>query len=160
QGLTDQSDFRLNRSRMGMGASGGGGGWYFYNPQTVAYGKVSFQQRWGQRQLEDDWRRSDKSSVLPEDVEQVAEVGDSVQAVTRVEDPLQKSFYTQDLPLSDSLLQVSANRIRDALYNIGKIYKSEFSNYQRSVEAFEELMRRFPDNIYMLSAYFDMFDLY
>ncbi|HZH73100.1 MAG TPA: tetratricopeptide repeat protein, partial [Mariniphaga sp.] len=161
QGLTDQRDFRSNRSRMGMGASGGGGGgWYFYNPQTVAYGKVSFQQRWGQRQLEDDWRRSNKSSVLPEDVEQVAEVGDSVQAVARVEDPLQKSFYTQDLPLSDSLLQVSDNRIRDALYSIGKIYKSEFSNYQRSAEAFEELMRRFPDNIYMLSAYFDLFDLY
>lgn len=161
QGFTDQSDYRSNRFRMGMGTSGsGGGGWYFYNPQTVAYGKVSFQQRWGQRQLEDNWRRSNKSSVAVEDFEQVVATGDSTQPVTRVEDPLQKSFYTQDLPLTDSLMQISDDRIRNALYNMGRIYKSEFSNYQRSAEAYEELIRRFPNNIYILSAYFDLFDLY
>ena len=55
---------------------------------------------------------------------------------------------------------VSHERIRDALYNVGKIYKSEFSNYQRSAEAFEDLIRRYPNNNYQLSAYFDLYDLY
>ena len=161
QGQMDQGYYRSNRYRMGMGAAGGGGGgWYFYNPQTVAYGKVTFEQRWGQRKLEDNWRRSNKSTVTMDEMEPGTATPDSVKVIVRVEDPLQKSFYTQDLPLTDSMMMVSHNKIRDALYNTGKLYKSEFSNYQRSSEAFEELMKRYPDNIYQLSAYFDLYDLY
>ncbi len=160
QGQRDQGYYRSNRYRMGMGTTTGGGGWYFYNPQTVAYGKVTFEQRWGQRSLEDNWRRSNKSTVSMDEMDEMAEAIDSSQIVVRIEDPLQKSFYTQDLPLNDSLMQISHNRIRDALYNTGKIYKSEFSNYKLSAEAFEELNRRYPNNIYLLSAYFDLYDLY
>ena len=161
QGQRDQSYYRSNRYRMGMGTSeGGGGGWYFYNPQTVAYGNVTFQQRWGQRRLEDNWRRSNKSTVSIDEMADMSQAVDSSQMVVRVADPLQKSFYTQDLPLTDSLMALSHYRIRDALYNAGKIYKSEFSNYERSAEAFEELNKRYPDNIYQLSAYFDLYDLY
>ncbi len=161
QGQRDQGYYRSNRYRMGMGsAAGGGGGWYFYNPQTVAYGNVTFKQRWGQRSLEDNWRRSNKGTVSMNEMDETTEATDSSEMVVRVEDPLQKSFYTQDLPLNDSLMALSHDRIRDALYNAGKIYKSEFSNYQLSAESFEELIRRYPNNIYQLSAYFDLYDLY
>ncbi|MGM0621504.1 MAG: tetratricopeptide repeat protein, partial [Bacteroidota bacterium] len=68
--------------------------------------------------------------------------------------------YTQDLPLTDSLMEISHERIIDGLYNAGKIYKSEFSNYERSAEAFEELIERYPENDYVLSSYFDLYDLY
>lgn len=157
QGARSQGYYRSNRYRMGMGRSGGGG-WYFYNPQTVSYGRVTFQQQWGKRKLEDDWRRANKGIVLdPQEVEEMAEAEPEVQ---RVEDPLKKEFYTQDLPLNDSLMEVSHNLIRDALYNTGKIFKSEFEDYKLSAEAFEELIKRYPDNIYKLSAYFDLYDLY
>jgi tetratricopeptide (TPR) repeat protein len=160
QGQRDQGYYRSNRYRMGMGSGQQGAGWYFYNPQTVAYGQVTFQQRWGQRKLEDNWRRSNKSTVSMDEMDEMAEEVDSSLIVQRVDDPLQKEFYTQDLPLTDSLMAISHDRIRDALYNAGKIYKSEFSNYSRSAEAFEELMKRYPNNIYQLSAYFDLYDLY
>src|SRR5690606_18908271 len=62
--------------------------------------------------------------------------------------------------LTDSLMMVSHTRIRDALYNAGKIYKSEFSNYQRSAEAFEELLVRYPEYEYQLSAWYDLYYLY
>ena len=160
QAQSEQGYYRANRYRMGMGTpEGGGGGWYFYNPQTVAYGKVTFQQRWGQRSLEDNWRRSNKSTFTEIQAEETAAIVDSSQIVIRIDDPLQKAFYTQDLPLTDSLMSISHNRIRDALYNAGKIYRADFSNYIRSAEAFEELMKRYPDNIYQLSAYFDLYDL-
>ncbi|MCA1760691.1 MAG: hypothetical protein LC658_13060, partial [Bacteroidales bacterium] len=160
QGQRDQGYYRSNRYRMGMGSDQQGAGWYFYNPQTVAYGQVTFQQRWGQRKLEDNWRRSNKSTVSMDEMDEMAATIDSSQIVVRVEDPLQKEFYTQDLPLTDSLMAISHDKIRDALYNTGKIYKSDFSNYQRSAEAFEELLKRYPNNMYQLSAYFDLYDLY
>lgn len=156
QGAQDQGYYRSNRYRMGMGSSGGTG-WYFYNPQTVSYGRVTFQQQWGRRPLEDDWRRSNKNIVsMAED-----ELADETKPEEkREEDPLKKEFYTQDLPLTDSLMAVSNERIRDALYNAGKIFKSEFEDYPRSAQSFEELNRRYPSNIYLLSAYFDLYDLY
>ncbi|WP_147372213.1 type IX secretion system periplasmic lipoprotein PorW/SprE [Mariniphaga sediminis] len=160
QGQREQGYYRSNRYRMGMGTDQQGAGWYFYNPQTVAYGQVTFQQRWGKRTLADNWRRSNKSTISMDDMDEMGEAVDSSLIVQRVEDPLQKEYYTQDLPLTDSLMKISHDRIRDALYNAGKIYKSEFSNYERSAKSFEELMERYPGNIYQLSAYFDLYDLY
>ncbi len=160
QGAQNSGYYRSNQNRMGMGRRQGGAGWYFYNPQTVSYGKVSFQQIWGKRTLEDDWRRSNKNSMSMENQDEMAEVIDSSQIVIKEKDPLKKEFYTQDLPLTDSLMQISNEKVRDALYNIGKIFKSEFGNYPRSAMAFEELNKRYPNNIYLLSTYFDLYDLF
>jgi len=157
QGSRDQGYYRSNQYRRGMGTSGGTG-WYFYNPQTVSYGKVTFQQQWGRRSLEDDWRRANKNTVSMGEGDEIAE--QAQQEEQREQDPLKKEFYTQDLPLTDSLMQVSHNRIRDALYNAGKIFKAEFEDYLRSAESFEDLNKRYPTNIYLLSAYFDLYDLY
>ena len=93
-------------------------------------------------------------------MEDLTEAIDSSQIVRRIEDPMKKEFYTQDLPLTDSSMQVSHERIRDALYNAGKIFKSDFGNYPRSANSFQELNRRYPQNIFLLSAYFDLYDLY
>ena len=76
------------------------------------------------------------------------------------QDPLKKEFYTQDLPLTDSLMAISHDKIRDALFNAGKIFKVDFTNYPRSADSFEDLNRRYPDNIYLLSAMFELYDLY
>ncbi len=160
QGQRNQGYYRSNQYRMGMGSEQSGAGWYFYNPQTVTYGKTTFQQRWGRRKLEDDWRRSNKNTVSMDQTDEFAEMIDSSQMVIKETDPLKKEFYTQDLPLTDSLMAVSHNKIRDALYNAGKIFKSDFSNYPRSAESFEDLNKRYPSNIYLLSAYFDLYDLY
>ena len=161
QGNNNAGYYRSNRYRMGIGNQQSGSGWYFYNPQTVSYGKVSFQQIWGQRKLEDNWRRSNKAIVSVDAGEEMAEASvDSSQMVVMVDDPLQKEFYTQYLPLTDSMMQLSHLKTRDALYNAGKIFKSEFNNYPRSAESFEDLIKRYPNNIYQLSACFDLYDLY
>jgi tetratricopeptide (TPR) repeat protein len=35
-------------------------GFYFFNPQQVQQGKMEFRQRWGNRELEDNWRISNR----------------------------------------------------------------------------------------------------
>ncbi len=160
QGSRDQGYYRANRNRMGMGSKKAGVGWYFYSPQTISYGKVTFQQFWGKRKLEDDWRRLNKNTVSADEFDELAEAIDSSQIEVFVEDPLKKEFYTQYLPLTDSLMEISHGKIRDALYNTGKIFKSDFNDYPRSAMAFEELNARYPTNIYLLSSYFDLYDLF
>lgn len=160
QGQRSRGYYRSNRYRMGMGGGQQGAGWYFYNPQTVAYGEVTFQQRWGKRQLEDNWRRFDKGTISMDEMDELAEGSEETEEEKRELDPLKKEFYTQDLPLTDSLMDLSHKRIEEALYNAGKIFKSEFSDYKRSAEAFEELIERYLSTVYLLSAYFDLYDLY
>ena len=36
--------------------------WYFYNTATKNAGRTEFQKRWGNRKLEDDWRRRNKAT--------------------------------------------------------------------------------------------------
>lgn len=152
--------YRSNEYRFGLGRSSEGGGWYFYNPQTVTYGKAQFQQRWGRRKLEDDWRRFNKQTVSDEEYGEFAELTDSTKAVVRIDDPMQKGYYTQDLPLTDSLMALSHEKIRDALFNAGRIFKSDFSDYPRSAETFTDLNNRYPSHIYLLSSWFELYDIY
>lgn len=160
QEQADRGFYRSNEYRMGLGRGDEGGGWYFYNPQTISYGKNQFQQRWGRRKLEDNWRRSNKGIVSDEEMEGFADLADSTKAVVREEDPEKRTFYTQDLPLTDSLMVISHEKIKSALYNAGKILKSDFNDYPRSAKTFEDLNQRYPDNIYLLSTWFDLYDLY
>jgi hypothetical protein len=159
--MLNKNYFRQNESRFGMSQKQEGAGWYFYNPTTVAYGKVEFERLWGKRKLEDNWRRADKSANL-EGEEEAAEdsLMSTASQVKKVKDPKSREFYTQDLPVNDSLMAISHGKIRNSLYNAGRIFKTEFEDYPRSIESFTELDERYPENIYTLSSWFEMYDLY
>lgn len=159
--MLDRNYFRQNESRFGLSQKQQGAGWYFYSPTTVAYGKVEFERLWGKRKLEDSWRRADKRTISDEEA---ATEEDSILAsgpvVKKVKDPKTREFYTQDLPVNDSLLTLSHNNIRNALYNEGRIFKTDFSDFPRATDAFEDLNKRYPENLFALSSWFELWDLY
>lgn len=157
----NQSYYQLNQNNMIT--SGNDGSWYFYNPTTVGIGKSEFQRLWGKRKLEDNWRRKNKLSLDIEEVETLAEIPDDLAQSAiqvRIDDPKLRAYYTQDLPLTDSLMLKSDHAIRDALYAAARIYRSEFDDYERSAELLEELDRRYPGNVYELPAWFDLYQTY
>jgi hypothetical protein len=80
--------------------------------------------------------------------------------VKKITDKKSREFYTQNLPVNDSLMSISHSKIRNALFNAGRIFKAEFSDFPRSSESFEDLNKRYPDNIFTLSSYFELYDLY
>jgi len=159
--MQDRNYFRSNESRFGLSQQQEGAGWYFYSPTTVAYGKVEFERLWGKRKLEDDWRRSNKRSTS-EDNAEMAE--DSLMLaegqVKKIDDPKVREFYTQDLPVNDSLMSVSHGKIRNALFSAGRIFKTDFNDFPRSVESFEELNKRYPENMFTLSSWFELWNLH
>ena len=55
-------DYYNNLQNRGTGG-GQQGKWYFYNPSSVIQGIKDFQAKWGNRRLEDDWRRRTKGST-------------------------------------------------------------------------------------------------
>jgi len=158
--MMDRNYFRMNESRFGLNQQQEGAGWYFYSPTTVAYGKVEFERLWGKRKLEDSWRRADKRTFAEENAEQDEDSLLTVEGPKKIKDPKTREYYTQDLPMNDSLMKVSHAKIRSALFNAGRIFKTDFSDFPRSIESFEDLNKRYPDNLLALSSWFELWDLY
>jgi len=159
--MMDRNYFRQNESRFGLSQQQQSAGWYFYSPTTVAYGKVEFERLWGKRKLEDGWRRADKRTFADELAEQAKDslVTDEGQ-IKKVKDQKSREYYTQDLPMNDSLMKVSHTKIRNALFNAGRIFKTDFSDFPRSIGSFEDLNKRYPENLFALSSWFELWDLY
>lgn len=159
--MMNRNYYRMNESRFGLSQQQESTAWYFYNPTTVAYGKVEFERLWGKRKLEDDWRRADKRTVA-EEMAALAE--DSVltadSSAKKIKDKKTREYYTQDLPMNDSLMAASNLKIRNSLYNAGRIFRTDFSDFPRAIESFESLNTRYPDNVYALSSWYELWDLY
>lgn len=127
----------------------------FYNPSTVAFGIADFQKRWGNRKLEDNWRRSNKAVIIDDSNPDKV---DSVKKTTVVASAVKsKEFYMKGLPLSDSLMDRSNAKLVKAYYMMGSIYKEELNNNKKAITAFEDLNTRFPDNKYALKSYYVLY---
>lgn len=130
---------------------GGEGKWYFYNTQALAFGLNEFKKVWGNRLLEDDWRRSNKNTVSFNDG------GNSQPAYNPRYDP---ETYLAEIPRTDSALQASREMVWQALYNLGLLYKEKIFDYELSVESFEELVKRNTDNIHFPITYYQLYLVY
>lgn len=141
-------------------SGGGTGEWYFYNQSALAFGRTEFERKWGNRKLEDNWRRSNKNQVQfaqsPSGQQQAAtdsSAGEATQEQGR-------DFYLRDLPLNDSLLQLSDERIVNALLGAGDMYKREFADREKAAEMYEQVLIRYPAHPLRLSALFRLYTLY
>ncbi len=133
------------------------GKWYFYNPGTVSYGMGEFRRKWGNRKLEDNWRRKNKTVIAIVSEEDELAAVDSAQV--KANDKKSREYYLQDLPMNDSLMTESHKRVEDALFNSGEIYMNLFRNYNLSIESFENLNTRYPKTKYQLISWYDLYRL-
>ncbi len=156
-----------NRS-MGPGMNATiGGGWYFYNPQAMSMGYSEFIAKWGNRKLEDNWRISNKqqaSFALDDELEEGA-VSDSLTldslGVAVSNNPKDRNYYLQSIPLLPAQIEVSDEKISQALYHAGFIYKESLQEYPESIFTFEDFCTRNPeDHELSIQVYFQLYLLY
>lgn len=146
--------------------------WYFYNPTTVSAGKSEFQRRWGARKLEDDWRRRNKNTFSFDEFEDSetsetedtdsSSATDSVSAedkekIEKENDPHYVEYYLKQIPKTEEELKVCHDIIQEGLYNMGVILKDKLEDYPAARIEFNELQTRYPDNIYRLDVYYNMY---
>jgi outer membrane protein assembly factor BamD (BamD/ComL family) len=154
--------FRGQQYRPGMGNQTNNSLWYFYNPVTAGLGKTEFQQIWGKRKLEDNWRRKNKISLNQMD----QELGDNLNDLqqkdsqqSKASDPKTVEYYLHDLPLTDSLMRASHDRIKSALFATGRIYLNILKNEPLAIKAFDELNKRYPGSIYELPTWIELYKM-
>ena len=134
------------------------GGWYFYSPTARRQGETDFKRRWGDRELQDNWRLSSTSSAGFEDFSPEQEAV-ATQEQENQYSKTNRQYYMQDLPLTDSAMEVSHQKIQNAYFEVGNIYMNDLENRDKAIEAFRELNRQYPDNPYKPGTYYYLYKL-
>lgn len=159
--------------------------WYFYNTMTKNAGKAEFQRRWGSRKLEDDWRRinkqtfamsdfenqgydySEEEEAVPTDSlgnplsdEQIEELKKNQEELKKEQDPHYPEYYLVQIPKTEEEIVNSENIIQEGLFNMGIILKDKLEDKKAAQASFDELLNRYPDNIYRLDVYYNLYLMY
>lgn len=156
--------------------SNGDKSWYFYNTMTKSQGKSEFQRRWGARRLEDDWRRRNKASFAfdnptePDDTEPdssaTENIGDNTgkgdaapdsTSMAGASDPHNVEYYLSQIPSTPEERLNSNDIIQEGIYNMGLILKDKLEDYPAARKEFLNLEERYPDNIYRLDVYYNLY---
>jgi tetratricopeptide (TPR) repeat protein len=137
------------------------GKWYFYNQTALTFGRTEFRRRWGDRKLEDNWRRSNKtrvtSSLASGNTDETTRNGpDTSKAALDYKNP---EFYLKNLPMTDSLLAVSNEKIANAYLNAGQAYYEKLADPVKATESFEKLLSRFPGNELVPEALYNLYNV-
>ena len=146
--------------------AGGGALWYFYNPAAMSFGFTEFRKVWGERKLEDNWRRSKKQATLPTTNDNSDNVDSLDQQKPEVkiskEDSLAaiKKVYLEKLPTNDLQRQAYTDSVVDAYYSLGMIYREQLKELGQTAKIINELMAKYPNNKYIPIVYYQLFRLY
>ena len=131
------------------------GTWYFYNAQTVGFGKQNFQRIWGNRPLEDNWRLSDK--VLASTQNSLATNQNSIVTASQKYD---LGYYLAQIPtkkVSIQKLQIERNK---AYLKLGIIYKERFKELPLATSKLEKLLRFTPNKNIAIIAKYHLYKIY
>ncbi len=116
---------------------------YWNNAKSLQDGFQEFKKVWGQRENEDNWRRSEKMPVIaaivegsPEAIE--AAMQDSIAAEIK-KDPLAE--LKKNLPVSEEDFENSNKKMEEALYKAGIIYKEQLNEAALGVIQFEKVLQ-------------------
>jgi tetratricopeptide (TPR) repeat protein len=117
---------------------GSGSKWYFNNAKTSTQGYDEFKKLWGTRENEDDWRRSDKTTFAvnsDKESDSSAVVDDNISP-----DSLTVEMLLANIPLSDSAMKVSIDRLLESLYASGVIYKEQLNEPELAKKQFNTVL--------------------
>jgi tetratricopeptide (TPR) repeat protein len=146
----------------------GGSSFYFYNSNAVSQGYNDFKKTWGDRKLEDNWRRSNR----PNTDQAANSVNPSVAAaVGAMTDPfaVSKNNVTaanfrqqivQNLPLTPDKMAQSNLRIFNAYFDIANFYRDILDDKKEAINTYNTILRRFPDNPNLPAIYYSLYRLY
>lgn len=134
----------------------GDGRWYFYNTQVVGFGAQQFNQTWGNRPLEDNWRRSDKRAISTKDgLNQ-----ELVNAQIEDERKYDVNAYIEQIPTNQTSIDSIASIRNDAYYQLGLIYKEQFKQSTIAANKFEDLLSFSPEEKLVLPSKYHLYKIY
>jgi tetratricopeptide (TPR) repeat protein len=136
---------------------------YFYNPTTVAYGKLQFRKMWGNRSLVGNWRLASSKSIINTAIKDSLGLRqDSINALqdSVVVEKYTTAFYEKQLPTSQLVMDSIGKERNFAYYQLGLIYKEKFKEYNLASDKLEQLLRNNPEDKLILPSMYNLYKIY
>ncbi|OCB77226.1 gliding motility protein [Flavobacterium crassostreae] len=136
---------------------------YFYNPTTVAYGKVSFKKIWGNRSGTANWRlQNTKNSPANALVTAADSLQINPQTVAEAILPENHTtaYYIQQLPTAQRTIDSISKERNTAYYQLGVIYKEKFKEYALATQKLEQLLVQNPEEKLILPTKYNLYKIY
>ncbi len=137
---------------------------YFYNPATVAQGKINFKKRWGDRNLVDNWKSVATSNQNPKDtsnpVEEIEEETPEETPEIDLEPKYTTAFYIDKLPKEQKVLDSLNIEANYARFQLGSIFKEKLKENELAITSFEDILVNKPESKLVLPTYYNLYQLY
>lgn len=151
-----------NQAAIEAAGSVGEGMFWPYNGALRVSGYQNFVDYWGDRELEDHWRRSVKMSQLFSDEEGTEEGGEEEESVDM--------FDPESLPTIEEMLaalpcegeenDAAYASLAEAYYNAGLDYREKLNDAENAIETWLELLERMDSSAFHPTATYQMFRTY
>lgn len=125
-----------------------------YDDREVKRGQREFQRKWGARVLSDNWRRSNQQSINIEG----GEIAEAKSVESLSEEDINEIF--KDVPDTPDEIAAANRQIEAALFTLGGLYHDRLQNNKKSIEALNDLIRRYPETQYYLDALYLLYLAY
>ncbi len=132
----------------------GGSKWYFYNQKVKGSGFNDFRSLWGQRTLEDNWRRANKTSYT--DTENIDGADEDSLNSEEVGGPSVEELRA-NIPLTPGAVDSSNHRLLNSLYALGIIYKEQLDEIDEAEDYFNQVVDRGIEHPKVLPALYQLY---
>lgn len=129
---------------------------FAYDEKSLKRGQREFERKWGNRSLEDNWRRSSDQAQF----DQVAEIQEAIEetSVNLTDDEI--ASILRGVPKTESEKLAAQLKIQEAMFNLGKLYREKLENTDKAIEALESLINQYPGTSFSLDAWYYLYLAY
>ena len=136
------------------------GKFYFYNITSLGYGKTEFRTRWGDRELEDNWRWSNRSRIVPDAAGGVITETVSLTDQITDEEKYSMEYYLSRIPNDPVLIDSLRGERNFANYQLGLIYKEKFKEPMLAAARLEQVLNSQPEERLVLPSKYNLYKIY
>lgn len=136
--------------------------WYFYSESMLARGRQEFSQKWGDRPLEDDWRRSQKQGFREEEEQPEEASADTTiqEDPWKIDKEKRRKEYYDAIPLTKREMDSSNAKLAKALFKLGQIYNQKLEETDNAIQAFKRHLNDFPQHKLTPEVLYSLYIIY
>ncbi|PID69185.1 MAG: hypothetical protein CR989_02995 [Flavobacteriales bacterium] len=132
------------------------GVFYFYNINVAGFGEQEFKRAWGNRELTDNWRLSERKIVKSKDENIAKAPVDDFDTSERYN----VDYYLSRIPTERKKIDSISSTRNKAYYKLGLIYAEQFKEYELAAERLEKLLSYKPEKELVLPAKYNLYKAY
>lgn len=142
---------------LAFGNAGNESTFYFGNGAALQQGAIDFVRTWGNRPLEDNWRR--KAALFQTNTQAATQLSpeEGLLATNDAQDSTGLSSLESllaSIPKSPEQLDLANNELEESYFELGKVLFFEFKEPKRSEEYLTKLIQTFPKTVKKPEAYY------